>query len=100
MPRRILVIEDDKDIAHLVELHLRDAGHDVKVANDGKAGLKQALSTPYDLIILDLMLPGVDGMEICRQVRAASASTPILMLTAKSANLTGSLALRSVRTII
>jgi len=87
MARRILVIEDDKDIAHLVELHLRDAGHEVIVAHDGKAGLELALSNPYDLIILDLLLPGVDGLEICRRVRAASAYTPILMLTAKSTEL-------------
>jgi DNA-binding response OmpR family regulator len=87
MPRRILVIEDDQDIARLVELHLKDAGYDVHVAHDGKYGLEQALSTPYDMIILDLMLPGIDGIEICRRVRAASASTPILMLTAKSTEL-------------
>jgi DNA-binding response OmpR family regulator len=87
MPRRILVIEDDKDIARLVELHLRDAGHEVSVANEGKYGLEQALSVSYDMIILDLMLPGIDGIEICRRIRAASASTPILMLTAKSTEL-------------
>ena len=87
MTRKILVIEDDKDIAHLVELHLRDAGHEVRVTHDGTTGLELALSNPYDLIILDLLLPGVDGLEICRRVRAASAYTPILMLTARSAEL-------------
>ena len=87
MTRKILVIEDDKDIAHLVELHLRDAGHEVRVVHDGKAGLELALSSPFDLIILDLLLPGMDGLEICRRVRAASAYTPILMLTARSAEL-------------
>jgi DNA-binding response OmpR family regulator len=87
MPRRILVIEDDKDIAHLVELHLKDEGYEVSAAYDGKAGLELALSKPYDLIILDLMLPGVGGIEICRRVRAASSYTPILMLTAKSTEL-------------
>ena len=87
MPRRILVIEDDKDIAHLVELHLKDEGYEVSRAYDGKAGLELALSKPYDLIILDLMLPGVGGIEICRRVRAASSYTPILMLTAKSTEL-------------
>ena len=85
MPRRILTIEDDKDIADLVELHLRDAGYEVRVARDGKTGLDQALSNSFDMIILDLMLPGIDGIEICRRVRAASVSIPILMLTAKSA---------------
>ena len=87
MPRRILVIEDDKDIAHLIELHLKDEGYEVNRAYDGKTGLELALSKPYDLIILDLMLPGVDGGEICRRVRAAPLYTPILMLTAKSTEL-------------
>jgi DNA-binding response OmpR family regulator len=87
MTRKILIIEDDKDIAHLVQLHLRDAGHEVKVAYDGKVGLDLALSNIYDLIILDLLLPGVDGLEICKRVRAASAYTPILMLTARSTEL-------------
>ncbi|MGE5173830.1 MAG: response regulator transcription factor [Betaproteobacteria bacterium] len=87
MSRRILIIEDDKDIAHLVKLHLKDAGYDVSMAFDGASGLEQALAKPFELIILDLMLPGVDGMEICRRVRAAPAYTPILMLTAKSAEL-------------
>jgi DNA-binding response OmpR family regulator len=87
MPRKILIIEDDKDIARLVELHLKDEGYEVSRADDGKAGLELALSKPYDLIILDLMLPGVGGVEICRRVRAASSYTPILMLTAKSTEL-------------
>ena len=87
MTRKILIIEDDKDIAHLVQLHLRDAGHEVKVAYDGKVGLDLALSNLYDLIILDLLLPGMDGLEICKRVRAASAYTPILMLTARSTEL-------------
>jgi len=84
MSRRILVIEDDKDIAHLVELHLRDLEYEVTVANDGTTGLESALSKPFDLIILDLLLPGVDGMEICRRLRARPSYTPILMLTSRS----------------
>ncbi len=87
MPRRILVIEDDVDIARLVELHLRDGGYEVSLAYDGAAGLKLALSKPFDLIILDLLLPGVDGLEICRRIRAASAYTLILMLTSRSTEL-------------
>jgi DNA-binding response OmpR family regulator len=87
MSRTILVIEDDQDIAHLVELHLRDLGCDVNVAHDGHTGLTQALTAPYDLIILDLMLPGMEGMEVCRHLRARPHYTPILMLTAKSAEL-------------
>ncbi|HTG02410.1 MAG TPA: response regulator transcription factor [Nitrospirota bacterium] len=87
MARRILVIEDDRDIAQLIELHLKDAGHDVRVAYEGDAGLKLALAKQFDLIILDLLLPGVDGIEICRQVRAASTYTSILMLTSRSSEL-------------
>jgi DNA-binding response OmpR family regulator len=87
MPRRILVIEDDKDIAHLVEIHLKDTGYKVTLAHDGDVGLDRALSNPYDLIILDLMLPGVDGLEICRRVRAASAYTPMLVLSSRSSEL-------------
>lgn len=86
-PQHILVIEDDRDIARLVELHLHDQGYDVHVAHDGVSGLKQALSNPYDLIVLDLMLPGVEGLEVCRKVRTKPNYTPILMLTAKSTEL-------------
>jgi DNA-binding response OmpR family regulator len=87
VPRNILVIEDDRDIARLVELHLHDQGYDVHVAYDGVSGLKQALSHLYDLIVLDLMLPGMEGLEVCRNVRTRLNYTPILMLTAKSTEL-------------
>jgi DNA-binding response OmpR family regulator len=87
MARRILVIEDDRDISHLVGLHLRDIGCEVTFASNGPAGLEQALSKPYDLVILDLMLPGMDGLELCRRLRAQPNYTPILMLTAKSSEL-------------
>lgn len=87
MPRRILVIEDDKDIADLVELHLKDTGYEVTLAHEGNVGLDRALSKHYDLIILDLMLPGMDGLEICRSVRAASVYTPMLILTSRSSEL-------------
>ena len=86
-PRAILVIEDDRDIARLLELHLRDVGYEVQVAQDGAIGCQQALSKPYDLIILDLMLPGMEGIDICRTLRSKSHYTPILMLTAKSTEL-------------
>ncbi|MGZ8381860.1 MAG: response regulator transcription factor, partial [Nitrospira sp.] len=86
-PQHILVIEDDRDIARLVELHLHDQGYDVHIAHDGVSGLKQALSHPYDLIVLDLMLPGMEGLEVCRNVRTKPNYTPILMLTAKSTEL-------------
>ena len=87
MSRKILVIEDDRDIARLVELHLLDLGCEVYLAHDGTVGLQQALSKPYDLIVLDLMLPGMDGLELCRRLRARPPYTPILMLTAKSSEL-------------
>jgi DNA-binding response OmpR family regulator len=84
MPRRILVIEDNKDLAHLLEIHLRDLSFEVDLALDGHSGLAKAESNRYDLIILDLMLPGIDGLEICRRVRSKNTYSPILMLTAKS----------------
>ena len=86
MARRILVVEDDRDIAHLVELHLKDLGADVSIAHDGAVALDLALRRAFDLVILDLMLPGIDGLEICRRLRARSNYTPILMLTARSAD--------------
>jgi DNA-binding response OmpR family regulator len=86
MARRILVVEDDRDIAHLVEIHLRDLGAEVTVAHDGGVALDVALNRAFDLVILDLMLPGVDGLEICRRLRARANYTPILMLTARSAD--------------
>ena len=66
---RILIIEDESAIAELEKDYLELSGFEVEVANDGEIGLNKALSEECDLIILDLMLPGVDGFEICRQVR-------------------------------
>jgi DNA-binding response OmpR family regulator len=87
MPQRILVIEDNHDIAHLVELHLRDSCFEVDLAADGRRGLQLASNGAYDLIVLDIMLPELDGLEVCRQLRGAANQTPILMLTAKSTEL-------------
>ena len=84
MNQRVLVIEDDRDIAQLVELHLKDLGCRCDIARDGEKGLEKALKSEYELIILDLMLPGVDGMEICREIRSEKNYTPILMLTSRS----------------
>ncbi len=84
MPRKVLVIEDHTDIAEVVALHLSDIDCEVRHVADGLEGLKAAESERYDLIILDLMLPGMDGLEICRRVRATNRYVPILMLTAKS----------------
>ncbi|MEN8169566.1 MAG: response regulator transcription factor [Pseudomonadota bacterium] len=87
MPPSILVIEDHHDIAELVALHLRDEGCEVTVHNDGSEGLAAAHARPYDLLVLDLMLPGTDGLTICRELRTESHYLPILMLTAKSTEL-------------
>jgi DNA-binding response OmpR family regulator len=83
----VLVIEDDKEIVDLVSLHLRDMGLEVERAGNGRDGLEKALAGEHVLIILDLMLPEIDGLEICRRVRHARGYTPILMLTAKSEEL-------------
>jgi DNA-binding response OmpR family regulator len=85
--RRILVIEDDPDISHLLEIHLADIAFGIEVANNGIDGLELAGRHPYSLIVLDLMLPGLDGLEVCRRLRGRAQSTPILMLTAKSSEL-------------
>jgi DNA-binding response OmpR family regulator len=86
-PRRILAIEDDPDIRGLVELHLTDAGYEVIVETNGRTGLDRALGETFDLAILDIMLPGVDGLEICRQLRAEKPELAILMLTARTTEL-------------
>ncbi len=85
--KKILVVEDDKDIAYLLALHLKDLSYDVVITGDGEAGWQLASKDNFDLIILDLMLPNLDGLEICRRLRTASVHTPILMLTAKSSEL-------------
>jgi DNA-binding response OmpR family regulator len=82
--KKVLVIEDDKSIADLLEIHLKDLNCEVTTNLDGSEGLKTAISEPFDLIVLDLMLPKVDGLEICKEVRRKDIYTPILMLTAKS----------------
>ncbi len=83
MKRRILVIEDDQDINKLVAMNLRDMNYEVESCDDGSRGLQMALTGSFDLIVLDVMLPEMDGLEICRQLRSAQQLTPILMLTAK-----------------
>ena len=85
--RNILVVEDERDIAHLIQLHLRSLDYNVTLAHEGIVGLSEAESKPFDLIILDLMLPGMGGLEICRRLRARSQYMPILMLTSKSSEL-------------
>ena len=84
---RILIIEDDQKIVELVEMHLKDLGFQVDHAADGNSGLRMALGEQYKLIILDLMLPEMDGIEVCRHIRQNRITIPILMLTAKSEEL-------------
>ncbi len=79
---KILIIEDENTIAELEKDYLELSGFEVKVSNDGQEGLEHALQEEYDLIILDLMLPNVDGFEICRRVREKK-NTPIIMVSAK-----------------
>jgi DNA-binding response OmpR family regulator len=87
MPQQILLIEDNPDISELVSLHLEDYGYQVEIVMDGKLGLQRGISGEFQLIILDLMLPGMNGLEICSKLRAASCIVPILMLTAKSSEM-------------
>ena len=85
--RRILIVEDDPDISHLIEIHLNDIAFDVDIADNGVDGLNRASNHDYQLIILDLMLPGLDGLELCRRLRNMGINTPVLMLTAKSSEI-------------
>ena len=80
---RILVIEDEEAIAGLLQQGLEDAGYSVTVAHDGTVGLQRALEGSFHLILLDLMLPGRSGLEVCNELRGRRSPTPILMLTAR-----------------
>ena len=82
--KRILLVEDDPDIADLLSLHLGDEGYEVEVVDDGDEGLDRALKGDHDLVVLDIMLPGTDGFDICRRLRQETRATPILMVTAKT----------------
>ncbi|QZY56399.1 response regulator transcription factor [Crassaminicella profunda] len=79
---RILIIEDEEKIARFVELELKYEEYEVAIKHDGREGLKEIEERDYDLVILDIMLPGINGMEVCRRVRRFS-DVPIIMLTAK-----------------
>lgn len=82
MRKKILVIEDEKNIAELERDYLEANGYEVEIALDGKSGLDRALESDFDLVILDVMLPGIDGFEVCRQIRK-SKECPVLMVSAK-----------------
>jgi phosphate regulon transcriptional regulator PhoB len=85
MPSRVLIVEDEPDIRELVVHHLKRDGYQVSAAASGEEALRQARAEPPDLVLLDLMMPAMDGLEVCRRLRQdpATAALPIVMLTAK-----------------
>lgn len=87
MKKNVLIVEDDFDIANLIKLQLLDLGCEVDISHDGQEGLNLFKSRQYALVILDIMLPGMDGLDICKAIRATESSVPIMMLTAKSTEL-------------
>jgi len=94
--KKVIVVEDNKDISDLVKLHLSDIGIEVDVFYDGVKGWNTINQSLYDLIILDIMLPGMDGLEICKKIRNTSKIyTPILMLTSRSSEIDRVLGLES-----
>lgn len=82
--RRVLIVEDDAHIAELLRMHLRDEGYVVEHAADGTAGLRRVEEGDWDALVLDLMLPGVDGLEICKRARTMARYTPIIITSARS----------------
>lgn len=82
--KRVLIVEDDIHIADLLRMHLQDEGYQVTHCADGTQGLAQLRTGGWDALILDIMLPGVDGLEICRQARAMTTYTPIIITSARS----------------
>ncbi|WP_183270565.1 response regulator transcription factor [Buttiauxella sp. A111] len=83
-PKKLLIVEDDENIAELLQLHLREEGYEIVHAADGSLGLELLKQGGWDALILDLMLPGVDGLEICRHARTMTRYTPIVMISARS----------------
>ena len=83
--RRVLVVEDDASIRELLRLHLDLAGFTIDETGEGRSALERARATPFDLVLLDVMLPGLDGISVCRAIRngGPNVDTPILMLTAR-----------------
>ncbi|PLX36786.1 MAG: DNA-binding response regulator [Hyphomicrobiales bacterium] len=87
MPRSVLIIEDNKDIASLIAIHLRDSGYDVTIEHSGDTGLERFKAGRFRLVVLDLMLPVLDGLSICRMIREFDRTVSILILTAKASEL-------------
>lgn len=86
-PRRFLVVEDETDLGNLIKMHLQDFHAEIEVVERGDVGLHKALNEHWDLMILDLRLPGMDGLEICRTLRSKGLEFPLMMLTARSTEL-------------
>jgi two-component system OmpR family response regulator len=84
-PVRILVVEDERKLADLLARGLREEGHAADIATEGEQALWMAQAAPFDAIVLDVMLPGIDGFEVCRRLRASEVWAPVLMLTARDA---------------
>ena len=82
--KKILVIEDDPDIGNMLEINLREEGYAVELANNGELGLQRLREAHYDLLVLDVMLPGVNGLDVCREVRRKDEYQPIIILSARS----------------
>lgn len=85
--KKVLIIEDELSIVKLLQYNLEKENYDVEVAMDGEIGLKMALENEYAIILLDLMLPSKDGMDVCREIRGEKIDTPIIMLTAKDSEI-------------
>lgn len=81
--QRILIIEDEKNLARFIELELNYEGYETKTCADGRNGLQMALNETWDAILLDLMLPELNGLEVCRRIRQANKTIPIIMITAR-----------------
>lgn len=86
-PNRILVVEDERDLGRLVVMHLEDLGAKVELVSDGQEAMKRMSTEDWDAVVLDLRLPGIDGLDICRAVRAEANTVPIMMLTSRDTEL-------------
>jgi len=83
MARKLLIVEDDKNISYIISENARIEGYECDVSYDGEDGLNKALTNSYDLILLDLMLPKIEGFDICKQLRSEKIMTPVIILTAR-----------------
>lgn len=87
MKEKILIVEDEAQIAKVLKIELEFEDYEVDVEYDGKAGLETAISAQYDLILLDVMLPSLSGIEVLRRLRKAEVFTPVILLTARNTTL-------------